>query len=109
VRGHTFTQLSLFQRNVGGPDAMTTPFPPHKVIGNTPGHSRGCTTWTLRTEEGGRVYDVVIIGSFGTNPGFKLVNNAEVPGIAENSTGPSKSHGHSPATSRSDRTLGCIT
>ena len=201
VRGHTFTQLSLFQRNVGGPDDMTTPFPPHKVIGNiyyvgtkslavflivtpqghilvnstyernvpgiqkaveqlgfkfsdikillgshahgdhqegdamvkamtgarvmamaedvpaleamkpggkphpidsvlhdgesvtlgattlvarlTPGHSRGCTTWTLRTEEGGRVYDVVIIGSFGTNPGFKLVNNAEVPGIAE--------------------------
>src|SRR6266576_1228903 len=34
VGGHTFTQLSLFQRNVGGPDDMTTPFPPHKVIGN---------------------------------------------------------------------------
>ena len=34
VRGHTFSQLSLFQRNVGGPDDMTTPFPPHKVIGN---------------------------------------------------------------------------
>jgi metallo-beta-lactamase class B len=201
VRGHTFTQLSLFQRNVGGPDDMTTPFPPHKVIGNvyyvgtkslavflivtpqghilinstyernvpgiqkaveqlgfkfsdikillgshahgdhqegdalvktltgaqvmamaedvpaleamkpggkphpidkvlhdgesvrlgnttlvahlTPGHSRGCTTWTLKAEEGGKTYDVVIIGSFGTNPGFKLVNNTEVPGIAE--------------------------
>ena len=201
VRGHTFTQLSLFQRNVGGPDDMTTPFPPHKVIGNiyyvgtkslavflivtpqghilinstyernvpgiqkaveqlgfkfsdvkillgshahgdhqegdalvksltgaqvmamaedvpaleamkpggkphpidkvlrdgesvtlgsttlvahlTPGHSRGCTTWTLKAEEGGKSYDVVIIGSFGTNPGFKLVNNAETPRIAE--------------------------
>ena len=34
VRGHTFTQESLFRRNVGGPDDMTTPFPPHKVIGN---------------------------------------------------------------------------
>src|SRR4051812_14756102 len=34
VRGHTFTQQSLFQRNVGGPGDMTTPFPPHKVIGN---------------------------------------------------------------------------
>jgi hypothetical protein len=34
VRGHTFTQLSLFQSNVGGPDDMTTPFPPHKVIDN---------------------------------------------------------------------------
>jgi metallo-beta-lactamase class B len=201
VRGHTFTQLSLFQRNVGGPDDMTTAFPPHKVIGNiyyvgtkslavflivtpqgnilinstfernvpaiqrsveqlgfkfsdikillgshahgdhqegdaavkaltgaqvmalaedvpalramkpggkehpidkvlhdgesvtlggttlvahlTPGHTRGCTTWTLKAQEGGRSYDVVIIGSLGTNPGFKLVNNTETPGIAE--------------------------
>ncbi len=201
VRGHTFSQLSLFQRNVGGPDDMTTAFPPHHVIGNiyyvgtnslsvylivtpqgnilinstfernvpliqksveqlgfkfsdikillgshahgdhqegdaavkaltgaqvmalaedvpalkamkpggkehpidrvlhdgesvtlggttlvahlTPGHSRGCTTWTLKAQEGGKTYDVVIIGSLGTNPGFKLVNNAETPGIAE--------------------------
>ena len=49
----------------------------------TPGHSRGCTTWTMKAQEGGKSYDVVIIGSFGTNPGFKLVNNAEVPGIAD--------------------------
>jgi metallo-beta-lactamase class B len=201
VRGHTFTQQSLFQRNVGGPDDMTTPFPPHKIIGNiyyvgtkslaaflivtpqgnilinstyernvptiqksveqlgfkfsdikillgshahgdhqegdamvkeltgaqvmavaedvpalramrpggkphpidkvlhdgeavtlggttlvahlTPGHSRGCTTWTLKTQEAGKSYDVVIIGSFGTNPGFKLVNNIEAPAIAD--------------------------
>jgi hypothetical protein len=33
VRGHTFTQLSLFQRNVGGRDDMTRVFPPHKAIG----------------------------------------------------------------------------
>ena len=201
VRGHTFTQLSLFQRNVGAGDDMTTSFPPHKVIGNiyyvgtrslsaflittpqghilvnstyernvpviqqsveqlgfkfsdikillgshahgdhqegdavvkaltgarvmamaedvpaleamkpggkphpidrvlhdgdtvqlggttlvahlTPGHSRGCTTWTMKTQEGGKTYDVVIIGSLGTNPGFKLVNNSETPGIAD--------------------------
>src|SRR4051812_17491893 len=200
VRGHTFTQLSLFERNVGAPGDMTTPFPPHKVIGNiyyvgtrslavflittpqghilinstyernvpaiqksvedlgfkfgdikillgshahgdhmegdaavkavtgaqvmamaedvpaleamkpggkphpidrvlhdgdsvtlggttlmahlTPGHSRGCTTWTLKAQEGGKRYDVVIIGSFGTNPGFQLVNNADVPDLA---------------------------
>jgi len=204
VRGHTFTQQSLFRRNVGGPDDMTTPFPPHKVIGNiyyvgtrslavflivtpdgnilvnstyernvpgiqksieqlgfkfadtkillgshahgdhqeadamvkeltgaqvmalnedvpalramrpggklhpidkvlhdgdkvtlggttlvahlTPGHTRGCTTWTMKAQEGGKSYDVVIIGSFGTNPGFKLVNNIEVPDIAEEFT-----------------------
>ena len=200
VQGHTFTQLSLFQRNVGGPDDQTTAFPPHKIIGSiyyvgtkslaaflivtpqgdilvnstyernvptiqhsveqlgfkfsdvkillgshahgdhqegdalvkeltgaqvmamaedvpalramkpggkehpidrvlhdgdtvslggttlvahlTPGHSRGCTTWTLKAQENGRTYDVVIIGSFGTNPGFQLVNNADVPDIA---------------------------
>jgi metallo-beta-lactamase class B len=201
VRGHTFTQLSLFQRNVGGPADQTTQFPPHKIIANiyyvgttslasflivtpqgnilinstyernvptiqksveqlgfkfsdikillgshahgdhqegdamvkqlsgaqvmamaedvpalqamkpggkdhpidkvlhdgesvtlggttlvahlTPGHSRGCTTWTLKAQEGGKTYDVVIIGSFGTNPGFKLVNNTDTPGIAD--------------------------
>ncbi|HUR33619.1 MAG TPA: subclass B3 metallo-beta-lactamase [Vicinamibacterales bacterium] len=201
VAGQTWTQQSLFQRNVGGPDDMTTPFPPHKVIGNiyyvgtkslavflivtpagnilinstyernvpliqksieqlgfkfadtkillgshahgdhqegdalvkqltgaqvmamaedvpaleamkpggkphpidrvlhdgdtvtlgnvtltahlTPGHTRGCTTWTLKANEGGRSHDVAIIGSAGTNPGFKLVNNPDIPNQAD--------------------------
>jgi len=201
VNGQTWTQQSLFQRNVGGPDDMTAPFPPHKVIGNiyyvgtkslavflvvtpagnilinstyernvpsiqksieqlgfkfsdtkillgshahgdhqeadamvkqmtgaqvmamaedvpaleamkpggkphpidrvlhdgdtvtlggttltallTPGHTRGCTTWTLKANDGGKSYDVAIIGSVGTNPGFKLVNNPEIPNQAD--------------------------
>lgn len=201
VNGQTWTQQSLFQRNIGGPDDMTTAFPPHKVIGNiyyvgtnslatfliatreglilvnssyernvpviqksvealgfkfsdvkillgshahgdhmegdaavkaltgaqvvamaedvpalekmqpggkphpidrvihdgdtvslggttlvahlTPGHSRGCTTWTLKVEDGARIYDVVIVGSLGVNPGFQLVNNREAPAIAD--------------------------
>src|ERR1700732_2895750 len=33
----------------------------------TPGHTRGCTTWTATIEDGGRAYDVVIIGSVGVN------------------------------------------
>ena len=200
VQGHTFTQQSLFQRNIGGRDDQTTAFPPHKIIGNiyyvgtkslaaflivtpqghilvnstyernvaiiqksveqlgfkfsdvkillgshahgdhqegdalvkeltgaqvmamaedvpalramkpggkehpidrvlhdgdsvtlggttlvahlTPGHSRGCTTWTLKAQDDGKAYDVVIIGSFGTNPGFRLVYNPDVPDIA---------------------------
>jgi metallo-beta-lactamase class B len=49
----------------------------------TPGHTRGCTTWTMKVQEGGRSYDVVIIGSLGVNPGFQLVNNKDVPQIAE--------------------------
>ena len=201
VNGQTWSQQALFQRNIGGPDDMTTAFPPHKVIGNiyyvgtkslavylivtpagnilinstyernvpliqksveqlgfkfsdtkillgshahgdhqegdamvkqmtgaqvvalaedvpaleamkpggkphpidrvihdgdtvtlggttltahlTPGHTRGCTTWTLRANDGGKPYEVVIIGSLGTNPGFKLVNNTEIPNQAD--------------------------
>jgi metallo-beta-lactamase class B len=215
VDGYTFTQLSLFQRNVGGPDDQTTQFPPHKIIGNvyyvgtaslssflvttpqghilinttyernvpvirksveqlgfkfsdikivlgshahgdhmegdamvkqltgaqvmamaedvpalqamkpggkehpvdrvlhdgdtvtlggmtltahlTPGHTRGCTTWTMKVQapdflplagqatagDPVRTYDVMIIGSLGVNPGVRLVNNAAVPDIVE--------------------------
>jgi metallo-beta-lactamase class B len=201
VRGHTFTQQSLFQRNIGAPDDQTAQFPPYKVIGNiyyvgtkslaaflvvtpqgnilinstyernvptiqksveqlgfkfsdikillgshahgdhqegdamvkqltgaqvmamaedvpalqamkpggkehpidrvlhdgeevkfggmtlvarlTPGHTRGNTTWTMKVQEGGKTYDVAIIGSFGTNPGTRLVNNPTVPGIVD--------------------------
>lgn len=49
----------------------------------TPGHTKGCTTWTAKIAEDGRSYDVVIIGSVGVNPGFQLVNNAQNPTIAE--------------------------
>jgi len=49
----------------------------------TAGHTRGCTTWTMKIQEGSRSYDVVIIGSLGVNPGFQLVNNKDVPQIAE--------------------------
>jgi metallo-beta-lactamase class B len=49
----------------------------------TPGHSRGCTTWTLKVAEGEKAYDVVIVGSLGVNPGFQLVNNTEAPLIAD--------------------------
>jgi metallo-beta-lactamase class B len=49
----------------------------------TPGHTKGCTTWTMRAEEGRKTYDVVFVGSAGVNPGVKLVNNAEYPQIAD--------------------------
>jgi metallo-beta-lactamase class B len=48
----------------------------------TPGHTKGCTTWTMKVTEGGKTYDVVIVGSPNVNPGYKLVNNAAYPGIA---------------------------
>lgn len=48
----------------------------------TPGHTKGCTTWTMRVTDGGKTYDVVIVGSPNVNPGYKLVNNAAYPQIA---------------------------
>jgi len=49
----------------------------------TPGHTKGCTTWTMKVTEGGKTYNVVIIGSPNVNPGYKLVGNAAYPQIAE--------------------------
>jgi metallo-beta-lactamase class B len=49
----------------------------------TPGHTKGCTTWTMKAHAAGRTYDVVIVGSPNVNPGYKLVGNALYPHIAE--------------------------
>jgi metallo-beta-lactamase class B len=49
----------------------------------TPGHTKGCTTWTTTVREGGRQYQVVIVGGTNVNTGFRLVNNEKYPGIAE--------------------------
>lgn len=49
----------------------------------TAGHTRGCTTWSLRVSEAGETYDVVIVGSPNVNPGYKLVNNERYPEIAD--------------------------
>jgi metallo-beta-lactamase class B len=48
----------------------------------TPGHTRGCTTWTLKATESGKTYNVVIVGSPNVNNGYKLVNNTRYPQIA---------------------------
>ena len=49
----------------------------------TPGHTKGCTTWTMQVTEGGKTYNVVILGSPNLNPGYKLVDNPAYPQIAE--------------------------
>lgn len=46
----------------------------------TPGHTKGCTTWTMRAVDGDRTYDVVFMASL-TTPGYDLVHNAQYPGI----------------------------
>jgi metallo-beta-lactamase class B len=48
----------------------------------TAGHTRGCTTWSLRVRDSGKTYDVVIVGSPNVNPGYRLVDNTLYPEIA---------------------------
>ena len=48
----------------------------------TPGHTKGCTTWTMKVQEAGKTYNVVIVGSPNVNPGYRLVNNTAYPQIA---------------------------
>jgi metallo-beta-lactamase class B len=49
----------------------------------TPGHTKGCTTWTMHVKDGGKSYDVVFIGSTTINPGVKLLGEPNYKNIAE--------------------------
>jgi metallo-beta-lactamase class B len=57
------------------------------VAHKTPGHTRGCTTWTMKVAQGGKTLDVVIVGSWNVNPGYRLVDRpgqpASYPGIEQ--------------------------
>jgi metallo-beta-lactamase class B len=52
----------------------------------TPGHTRGCTTWTMKVKQSGKTLNAVIVGSWNVNAGFRLVDRpqqpASYPGIA---------------------------
>lgn len=45
----------------------------------TPGHTRGCTTWTMKADG----LHAVIIGSPNVNPGYILIGNPDYPSIAD--------------------------
>ena len=55
------------------------------VAHKTPGHTPGCTTWTMQVADHGKPRNVVIVGSWNVNPGFRLVDRpgkpASYPGI----------------------------
>ena len=67
------------------------------VAHKTPGHTRGCTTWTLQVKQsagapgagapGAGTLNAVIVGSWNVNPGFRLVDKpgspASYPHIAD--------------------------
>jgi metallo-beta-lactamase class B len=49
----------------------------------TPGHTPGCTTYTMSVTDKGKTYAVVFPGSTTVNPGTRLVKNPSYPGIAD--------------------------
>jgi len=53
------------------------------VAHKTPGHTKGCTTWTMKVREDNKTYNVVIVGSPNVNTGYKLVDNTAYPTIAQ--------------------------
>lgn len=85
------------QINYGsGKDAFFPPVKVDRMIGDketlqlggveltahlTPGHTKGCTTWTMPVIDAGRKYDVVFYCST-TVAGNRLVNNRVYPRIA---------------------------
>src|SRR5215471_14671137 len=49
----------------------------------TAGHTKGCTTWSMKATEAGKTYNVAIVCSVGWNPGYVLVNNKDYPQIGD--------------------------
>lgn len=48
----------------------------------TAGHTKGCTTWTMKATDRGKPYDVVIVCSPNVNDEYKLIHNMAYPDIA---------------------------
>jgi metallo-beta-lactamase class B len=48
----------------------------------TPGHTKGCTTWSMRANEAGKIYDAILLCGLTVSP-YKLTNNDRYPNIVE--------------------------
>ena len=65
-------------------DGATVELGGSKLVAHlTPGHTRGCTTWTMQVQDGARTLNAVIVGSPNVNSGYILVGNKSYPRIAE--------------------------
>jgi metallo-beta-lactamase class B len=101
VKEMTGAQVMVMEQDVPAISKMTPGNKPHPIdrvlhdgdevkLGGTtlvahltPGHTKGCTTWTMKANEDGKSYNVVILGSIGVNPGYVLVGNKDYPQIAD--------------------------
>jgi metallo-beta-lactamase class B len=48
----------------------------------TPGHTKGCTSWSMKIHDAGRSYDVVFLGSTTVLSGYRLIDHPSYEGIA---------------------------
>jgi metallo-beta-lactamase class B len=48
----------------------------------TPGHTKGCTSWSMRVKENGKDYDVLFLCGLTASP-YKLTNNDHYPNILQ--------------------------
>ena len=53
------------------------------TVVETPGHTRGSVSYTMKVREGSRDYNVVIANMGSINPGKRLAVNPTYPGVAE--------------------------
>jgi metallo-beta-lactamase class B len=53
----------------------------------TPGHTKGCTTWTMVAEEAGRKYNVVVACGVRAQENVPLIGNTKYPEIADDFAG----------------------
>src|SRR5579863_4163974 len=101
VKELTGARVIAMQEDVAALKAMTPGGKPHPIdqvlhdgeevkFGDTaltahltPGHTKGCTTWTTKVQDGGKTYDVLILCSVGVNAGVQLVNSPTYPQIAD--------------------------
>jgi len=49
----------------------------------TPGHTKGCTTFSMTAVDDGQPYTVVFADGTSVNPGYRLVKDPSYPGIAD--------------------------
>jgi metallo-beta-lactamase class B len=82
---------------VHGDDLAFEPIKPDQIISDgervelggvsltahlTPGHTKGCTSWSMQVHENGKSYDVLFVCGLTVSP-FKLTNNDRYPNIVE--------------------------
>ncbi len=50
---------------------------------NVPGHTQGCTVWTMNVEDNKKTFELAFFGCSGPNNGVKITDNEKFPNLVE--------------------------